>query len=474
MKHTFRLFSAVTTTTIAVGFGALLPMSASAATAWRAPEVRVFEEGTQQHTWYAFDQKFSGGASVSVGDLGGDGKNEIVVGAGVGGGPHIRTFRADGSVIRSFFAYDQNFNKGVNVAMGDLDGDGKDEIVTGAGEGGGPQIRVFDGQGEVKFTPGFFAFDKNSRGGVHVAVGDVDGDGKDEIIAGSGSDSSPEVKVYDRFGNLMKIEFVPFASTDTGGVSVATGNIDGGAEEEIIVGIHSKGQARIKVYKYNSAKTILGEFVAWPEDVRGGVQLSAIDTDGDGFDEIVAGLRGDGGPQVRVFNAIGEELQAPFFAYEEDFRGGVQVAAGDVDGDNKEEIITAPGKQLATGRTDLHRYLRVNLSEQKLYAYEDGYLVKEFLISSGRRPLVTPTGEFTVFRKLATHLYSGPGYYLPGVKWNLNFKPSYYIHGTYWHNNFGHPMSHGCVNMRTEEAGWVYEFADIGTKVIIEGVTPYY
>lgn len=474
MKHTFRLFSAMTVTSLAIGLGAALPMSASAATAWRAPEVRVFEEGAQQQTWYAFDQKFSGGASVSVGDLGGDGKNEIVVGAGVGGGPHIRTFRTDGSVIRSFFAYDQNFTKGVNVAVGDLDGDGKDEIVTGAGEGGGPQIRVFDGQGEVKFTLGFFAFDQNSRGGVHVAVGDLDGDGKAEIIAGSGTDSSPQVKVFDRFGTLQKIEFVPFASSDTGGVSVATGNIDGGAEEELIVGIHSKGQARIKVYEYNAAKVILGEFVAWPNDVRGGVQLSAVDTDGDGLDEIVAGLRGDGGPQVRVFNAIGEELQAPFFAYEEDFRGGVQVAAGDIDGDNKEEIITAPGKQLATGRTDLYRYIRVNLTEQKLYAYEDGYLVKEFLVSTGRRPLVTPTGEFAVFRKLSTHLYAGPGYYLPGVKWNLNFKPAYYIHGTYWHNNFGHPMSHGCVNMRTEEAGWVYEFADIGTKVIIEGVTPYY
>lgn len=454
--------------------GALFPFMTSAATMWRAPEVRVFDQGQQQTFWYAFDQKFEGGASIAVGDLGGDGVSEVVVGAGFGSGPEIRTFRTNGSLIRSFNAYDQNFQKGVNVAMGDLDGDGKDEIITGAGQGGGPQVRVFDGLGSIKFTPGFFAFDSGFRGGVNVAVGDLNGDGKQEILTGVGPGAAPNVRVYDRFGKFTGQEFVPFASTDLGGVSVATGNIDGGQDDEVVMSIYSNGQSRIKVYKANSARTILGEFVAWSDDVRGGVQVSTADIDGDGLDEIVASIRSDGGPQVRVFNAQGTELQPPFFAYEEDFRGGVNVASGDLDGDGQDEIFTTPSKQIPTGRTDLHRYMRVNLDEQKLYAYEDGYLVKSFLISSGRRPRVSPTGEYTIFRKLPVHLYSGPGYYLPGVKWNLSWRPSYYIHGTYWHDNFGHPMSHGCINMRTEEAEWVYNFADLGTTFIVEGVTPYY
>lgn len=466
----FALFGAITV------FVSLVPDASFAASYWRAPEVRVFNQtGEQQHTWYAFDQKFKGGASTGVGDLGGDGVQEIVAGAGVGGGPHIRTFRQDGSVIQSFFAYDEHFTKGVHVAVGDLDGDGVDEIVTGAGEGGGPHIRVFDGEGKTKFTSGFFAFDSAQRGGVQVAVGDLDGDGKAEIIAASGSDTAPQVKVFNRFGKATGQEFVPFASSDTGGVSVAVGNVDGGIDQEIITSIRSNGQARVKVYKANAPKSIIGEFLAWPEEVRGGVQVAAADTNGDGIDEVVASVRSDGGPQVRVFNAGGTEVSSPFFAYEEDFRGGVAVAAGDLDNDGKDEIVTSPSKQIPSGRTDLgNRYLHVDLSTQKMYAYEDGYLVKEFLISSGRRPLVSPTGEFTIFRKLPVHLYSGPDYYLPNTKWNLNFKPSYYIHGAYWHNNFGHPMSHGCINMRTEDAEWVYSFADIGTKFIIDGVTPYY
>lgn len=474
MKNTIQYFFRNLGVALAISLGLLTPSFVFAASYWRAPEVRVFSEGTQQKTWYAFDQKFQGGASVGIGDLGGDGINELVAGAGVGGGPDIRTFRTDGSVIRSFFAYDENFSKGVNVAVGDLDGDGKAEIVTGAGEGGGPQVRIFDGLGNVKFSTGFFAFDQNLRGGVQVAIGDVDGDGTKEIICGSGTGSKPEVKVFDRFGKQMPIDFVPFADTDQGGVSVASGNVDGGSDDELIMGIHSNGEARIKIYKYNQAKNILGEFTAWPNTVRGGVQVAEADTNGDGIDEIVAAIRSDGGPQVRVFNVAGEELQAPFFSYEEDFYGGVQISAGDLNGDGKDEIVTAPSKQLPSGRTDFHRYLRVNLDEQKLYAYEDGYLVKEFLISSGRRPRITPDGDFTIFRKLPSHLYTGPGYYLPNVKWNLNFKEHYYIHGTYWHHNFGHPMSHGCINMQTDEAAWVYDFADVGTHVFIEGTTPYY
>lgn len=474
MDHTRFLRSQVFILIFGCLFFSLFPWSTSAATMWRAPEVRVFQEGQQLKTWYAFDQKFQGGATAAVGDLGGDGVNEVVVGAGWGTGPSIRTFRTDGSLIRSFYAYDEHFQKGVNVAVGDLDTDGKDEIVTGANQGGGPQVRVFDGLGQVLFSNGFFAFDKNFRGGVQVAVGDVDGDGYGEIVTAAGPGTTPQVRVYNRFGKFTGVEFVPFASTDTGGVSVATGNVDGGPEDEVITSIYSNGQARIKIYKANKQRTIVGEFVAWPDDVRGGVLVSAADIDGDGADEVVASIRSDGGPQVKVFSASGEELQPPFFAYEEDFRGGVNVTAGDLDQDGTDEVITTPNKQIPSGRTDLHRYIRVNLSEQKMYAYEDGYLIKEFLVSTGRRPLVTPAGEFEVFRKLPTHVYSGPGYYLPGVKWNLNFKPQYYIHGTYWHSNFGHPMSHGCVNMKTEEAGWVYEFAEVGTTVMIEGTTPYY
>ncbi|GAI33319.1 unnamed protein product, partial [marine sediment metagenome] len=93
---------------------------------------------------------------VAIADLNGDGIKEIVTGAGVGGGPHIRVFNRFGDLINpGFFAYNKKFRGGVNVAVGDLNNDGKEEIVTGAGVGGGPQVRIFDLFGKL-LCSGFF------------------------------------------------------------------------------------------------------------------------------------------------------------------------------------------------------------------------------------------------------------------------------------------------------------------------------
>jgi lipoprotein-anchoring transpeptidase ErfK/SrfK len=62
---------------------------------------------------------------------------------------------------------------------------------------------------------------------------------------------------------------------------------------------------------------------------------------------------------------------------------------------------------------------------------------------------------------------SGPGYYLPDVPYTMYFYKDYGIHGTYWHNNFGTPMSHGCVNMVTAEAGWLYNWSHLGIVVVV-------
>ncbi|MEA2088436.1 MAG: S8 family serine peptidase, partial [Patescibacteria group bacterium] len=103
--------------------------------------------------------------------------------------------------VKEFFAYDKNFRGGVNVASGDIDGDGISEIITGAGKGGGPHIMVFDQINRIKSQ--FFAYDKNFRGGVNVASGDIDGDGISEIITGAGKGGGPHIRVFDIDGNLM-------------------------------------------------------------------------------------------------------------------------------------------------------------------------------------------------------------------------------------------------------------------------------
>ena len=113
------------------------------------------------------------------------------------------------------------------------------------------------------------------------------------------------------------------------------------------------------------------------------------------------------------------------------------------------------------------RWIDIDLSEQRLYAYQDDTLVRSFLVSTGTWQHPTPIGRFAVWIKLRYTNMSGPGYYLPDVPYTMYFYQDYGIHGTYWHSNFGTPMSHGCVNMVTEDAGWLYNWSFVGIPVIV-------
>ncbi|MBK8026303.1 MAG: LysM peptidoglycan-binding domain-containing protein [Chloroflexi bacterium] len=123
----------------------------------------------------------------------------------------------------------------------------------------------------------------------------------------------------------------------------------------------------------------------------------------------------------------------------------------------------APSARIGAGREII-----VDLSEQRVYAYEDGVLVRNVLASTGLPATPTVQGDFTVQRKYVAQTMTGPGYYLPDVPYILYFYAGYALHGTYWHENFGQPMSHGCVNLPTPEAEWFYNFADYGTPIHVQ------
>ncbi len=111
------------------------------------------------------------------------------------------------------------------------------------------------------------------------------------------------------------------------------------------------------------------------------------------------------------------------------------------------------------------KWIDIDLSSQQLFAYEGHTVVRSFVVSTGTWQYPTPVGRFYVWIKLRTTDMSGPGYYLPDVPYTMYFYKGYGIHGTYWHDNFGTPMSHGCVNMRTEDAGWLFDWAYVGILV---------
>lgn len=438
------------------------------ATDWRSPEVKYFNANpiSQLQSFYAFTESFNGGMSVAVCDLDGNGFQEIVVGAGPGGGSQVRILDSQGQsrFTPGFFAYGPYFKGGVNVACDDLDADGLAEIVTAPRTNGGSHIRIFNRYGQPVFTPGFFAYKENIKAGWNLAIGDIDGGGLKEIIVAPAYNAEPKVHVFNRYGSQLDFNIYPFHPDFSGGVSLAVANVDGGVEDELVVAVQSQDSALVKVIKVGHNQSPLGKFVAFSEGFKGGVNVAGGDVDNDGFDEIIVAANSGGGPHVKVFEAYGEDKGYDFFPYEIDFRGGVQVSAGDVNYDGLIEIITTPSKKFLQG---VVTRIEVDLSEQRLWAYEGDYLLRTFLVSTGLARTPTRPGNFQISQKIYSKLYSGPDYYLPNALWNMRFDGSRLLHGAYWHNNFGHPMSHGCINISYPDAEWLYNNTPMWTEVIV-------
>lgn len=144
--------------------------------------------------------------------------------------------------------------------------------------------------------------------------------------------------------------------------------------------------------------------------------------------------------------------------------------------EEKTDPLSFDGKNLPPERLAslTNKRIEIDLSDQKLRYYSGKALIGEIPISSGLAIYPTPLGTFSVQEKIPVKHYRGRNrdgsyYNYPNTKWNLKFFPSYYIHGTYWHNDFGiRPRSHGCINVSYHDMPQLYEFADVGAKVVIK------
>ena len=300
---------------------------AVAADAGGGPHVRVINPvtGVDRFSFFAYGAAFTGGVRVAVGDVTGDGVADIITAAGPGGGPHVKVFSGvDGSLAASFFAYGASFTGGVFLAVGNFDADPQLEIVTAAGAGGGPHVRVFNvaGGGATPLAGplgGFFAYGASFSGGVAVAAGNVDGVGFDEVITSAGPGGGPHVKAFRTDGSLAA-SFFAYDGSFSGGVYVAAGDVDENGSVEIIAGPGAGGGQAVKAFKADGS--VVASFTAY-SNFNGAVRV-AFETVG-GLSEIVTSPGSGLGPDVRRFRSTTQVLLGEFMVFDPGFMGGVFV-----------------------------------------------------------------------------------------------------------------------------------------------------
>ena len=122
---------------------------------------------------------------------------------------------------------------------------------------------------------------------------------------------------------------------------------------------------------------------------------------------------------------------------------------------------------IGTLKRSQSRWIQVDLSDQRLTGWEGSTQVFSYLVSTGKAATPTPTGVFSVQSKRISDRMRGEDYNVPNVPYAMYFSGGYAIHGAYWHNQFGTPVSHGCVNVRVDRAERLFNWASVGTPVVV-------
>lgn len=208
----------------------------------------------------AYEDSFRGGVHAALGDVTGDGVPDLVLSSGRGGGPRVRVIDGQsGQTLRDFFVYEPQFTGGIYVALGDVNGDGRDDIITGTGSGGGPRVRVLDGAslGATVLTE-FMAYEDSFRGGVLVAAGDTDGDGRDDVICGTGPTGGPVVHVFSGADGRELASFLADDARFRGGVRVDARDVNGDGRDDVIAHLRHGNDDGFRVFSGDGGRFMTG------------------------------------------------------------------------------------------------------------------------------------------------------------------------------------------------------------------------
>jgi hypothetical protein len=266
----------------------------------------------------------------------------FAVGAGPGGGPQVNVYDESGTLVRSFFAYEGSFRGGVHVAVADVTGDGIRDVITGPGNGGGPVIRIWDGATGALVNQ-FNAYDPNFRGGAFVAAARIDSDSVADVVTGAGPGGGPHVKVFIGATSTVLSQFLAYDPSFTGGVSVAALNATAFVPGTVITGAGPGGGPHVRAFNGLGGGPTGVSFFAYDASFTGGVYVAAGDLNGSGQTQIITGPGSGSLPQVRIFDSQSAQLLNNYNAYDLSFRGGVTVAVTDPDATGRIQIVTGAG-----------------------------------------------------------------------------------------------------------------------------------
>lgn len=418
-----------------------------------------------------FEKSHQGGGFLAAGDLDGDDVDEIIVGSGPGRAPEVRIYSSDGALIRRFWPYASSFRGGVRVAAGDFDGDKKTEIVVAPGPGMEPRLKLFDAAGKEIAKGGGLAYQGNLQVGVRLAVGDVDGDGISDILTTPGPGGRSHVRSFGPDLKPKDFSFFAFNGEMLDGISLAV--LRSASGTLLAVAPESWTTSTVRLFTADGPAAPSFEFQPFTDasSSRLGLTLAAYDFNDDGEDEIVAARNGQAEPEIRIFDHHGWEL-GRYLAADPKYRGALSFTAVKADGSGN-ELAVMPLAPLVTGPLDRPKLIEVNLTLQRLFAWEHGRLARTFLVSTGIRKYPTPVMETKVLKKIPMMDYKGyygpnhpDNYDIKNVKNNLRIRGSILIHYAFWHHNFGHRMSHGCINVGNKDSDWIFAWADTGTPVV--------
>lgn len=231
------------------------------------------------------------------------------------------------------------FSGGANVAIGDVNGDGTADVITAPKAGGGPTINVYSGvDGTLLKT--FTVGDAGSRFGASVAAADYDGDGLSEIVVGTMRNGQPLVQVL-KFADLAVLHgYTPF--TGANGVSVAAGDVTGDNIPDTIVGAGPGGAPQVTVFNGQTDAVVMNLFT-FETSFRGGITVAAGDLNGDSRVDIITAANFLGGPRVQAFNGSTQAVMLNFFAYDSGLRAGVGAAVMDTAKNGQLNVVTVNG-----------------------------------------------------------------------------------------------------------------------------------